>query len=1183
MRCFDALEQITVSHTTSQQASRELRVPREWIERRLEQKAPTLSRSHVADLENKCARLRSPEKTLPCALTISYDPNSLERWANECGMSAGELLSAVDNDLRQGVAISETDWKTREGGPKVRVFGAKWQLVVRPQRARKSSRTMAVLDQAKQLNIPTNRSRYTPRSVTFHKIWEETPCKPESWVESYRDAHHEYETLTSQLEQLHEQRKGRFARSARELRRGEADEAVKKRDIIHSKVRRQYLALRVMMELLKLRSDRESHTFNAVVAEPDERRSGEQDDSNLTTNEPDDSDNPNLLRLNLTTSAPSGVLEQDAFVEIRAPSEARPRRTRVQSVSEVNHRPQIDVDLESDTFPVGTNVEMRTVSRFGMWAHQRAVQDLLKENTEGRWPDLANLLCSPAALELSGTVPCERFFCDEDPGRPSLNAQQRAAVVGALATPHAFCVQGPPGTGKTTVICELVEQLVAKGERVLLVAPTHVAVDEVLRRIGSRDGIRALRLSWDDSRVSDDVRKFTPSNIIDPFLERVKKLDTSRSSRWRQEQVAIQDATGLLEQLSKAQQALNQASEQQHQADSVRNDAETALAEERPELTKRLTDLRAAVDNFQRELDSLQQDTVTAEASLETVKSKAGWLEVASGWIGLGAVGKARRNLRRVKKTARKKNREREALIADRKQTEERLQKLVQDAFQAGEHAERMATQVRLVLEDKDQSESACRGHRLISKHALNPSDLKRLVSSLHDQHEQLEAYQDLSPRFDALLAEATEEHQDLSGLRRDLLSVTNLFCCTTTGIAGSPELRDLVFDTLIVDEASRVTDSEFLIGAVRTKRWILVGDEKQLPPYVEQNDEHFIHALSALHQSESQSLSLEDAVENLGKIWEEDEELHRFRRESVLSFAERIHDSGDWQAAYCSAFSEGVKLLRSEVDDPSRALLDAMRNNLVRSLFERVVTQCKPDMKVRLVEQRRMIEPIAAIVSDPVYNGDYRTPSTDDLATCGITPLTTATFPSPITFLDTSMLGIRARDKLVRNSFVNETEARWIAEACRTLDRELTQVGSNPVTVSILTFYKAQARLISEQLFGNRRKSQSSRFSCLRFSVIDSIDKIQGQESDIVFLSFCRTAGRNVSPRFGQWLQDLRRLNVACTRAHRALIFVGQRELLGKLCSNDPAMQFYRHLNDLFDNRSDVMRVVRQFGGSEQ
>ncbi|MCA9177466.1 MAG: AAA family ATPase [Planctomycetales bacterium] len=1159
-------------------------IPQEWIERRLEQTTPQLSRSALADLERQREQSGPHEAELPCAIMISYVPQSMTRWTGEFGMSVTELLGALEMDILQGVAVEETHQKSRDGGTMVRLFGARWRVVVRPQLSQNSRQMMAVLHGVELRDIPSGKTRFAPASVSFHPIWDEIPCQPESWVQAYQAVRDEYvETLsrsrklTDRINSVYEQRKDGVAKSLRELRQRKTDEAVRNRDSIHKAVRRQYSALRVMMDLLRLRSEQETHTFDANVLAAETVGSSHQDDG------VDDMEKSDLLRIELSTPAPTGVLDEGTLVELHMNAGTRPKRAKIRSVADVNGSSCVDVDLASDTFPAGSAIQVQTISRFGMWAHQRAVQDLLKERIEGRWPDLANLLCSPDRLALTEPTPCERFFCDDDDSRPSLNEQQRAAVIGALASPHAFCIQGPPGTGKTTVICELVQQMIAKGERVLLVAPTHVAVDEVLRRIGSREGVRALRLAWDDSRVSEDVRKFTPANIIDPFLERARNLDAARSNRWQDERAAIADASKRLRHLRSLQQAHADVREQKLQSDSLRNETQQALESEQPDLRLRLDSIQTAIDVADNKIDSLKNDARSAELRLKETKSTAGWIGTVAGWVLLGEVGKSKLELRRTNKTIRATEGQREALNKEQKVAQTRLDTLKTNARSAKEAAARMAGELEAAADNAEKAEKACRENRLLSRHALDADTLKQLLNNLRDRDERLTAYQELFGRFDTLIGEATEENEDLDGLRRDLLGVTNLFCCTTTGIAGSPELRDLVFDTLIIDEASRVTDSEFLIGAVRAKRWVLVGDEHQLPPYVEQNDEHFIHALSALYQSELTENSLEDAVEDLGKLWEEDEELHRFRRDSVLSFANRMVEAGDWERTYRDAYVEGIEYLKAEVDDPSRALLNAMRDNLVRSLFERVVMNCSPALKVRLIEQRRMIEPIALIVSDPVYDGDYRTPPAEDLAKCGITPLITPTFPTPVTFLDTSMLGIRARDKLVRNSFVNETEARWVVEACRTLERELTQAGSQCVSVSILTFYKAQARLISDQLFGKRHGGSSRRFSCLRFSVIDSIDKIQGQESDIVFLSFCRTAGKHVSPRFGQWLQDLRRLNVACTRAHRALIFVGQRELLGRLCSNDPAMQFYRHLDDLFDERKDDMRVVRQFGGSRQ
>lgn len=69
--------------------------------------------------------------------------------------------------------------------------------------------------------------------------------------------------------------------------------------------------------------------------------------------------------------------------------------------------------------------------------------------------------------------------------------QQRDFVEKALATQDFAVLEGPPGSGKTTAICELVLQLARQGKRVMLVASTHVAVDNVLERL----------LAWQDEAV----------------------------------------------------------------------------------------------------------------------------------------------------------------------------------------------------------------------------------------------------------------------------------------------------------------------------------------------------------------------------------------------------------------------------------------------------------------------------------------------------------------------------------------------------------------------------------------------------------------------------------------------------------------------------------------------------------
>ncbi len=81
--------------------------------------------------------------------------------------------------------------------------------------------------------------------------------------------------------------------------------------------------------------------------------------------------------------------------------------------------------------------------------------------------------------------------------------------------------------------------------------------------------------------------------------------------------------------------------------------------------------------------------------------------------------------------------------------------------------------------------------------------------------------------------------------IERMALDAANLVCGTTIGILQHPDIKkrgkerrdaDPEFDVLVVDEASKTPFQEFLVPALWAKRWIVVGDPKQLSPYVDED-----------------------------------------------------------------------------------------------------------------------------------------------------------------------------------------------------------------------------------------------------------------------------------------------------------------------------------------------------------
>lgn len=67
------------------------------------------------------------------------------------------------------------------------------------------------------------------------------------------------------------------------------------------------------------------------------------------------------------------------------------------------------------------------------------------------------------------------------------------------------------------------------------------------------------------------------------------------------------------------------------------------------------------------------------------------------------------------------------------------------------------------------------------------------------------------------------------------MLSSAQIIAGTCVGIAGVRGMEEVSYDLCIIDEASKATATEILIPMSRSRRWIVVGDPKQLPPFFEE------------------------------------------------------------------------------------------------------------------------------------------------------------------------------------------------------------------------------------------------------------------------------------------------------------------------------------------------------------
>eukprot|EP01027_Heterolobosea_sp_BB2_P010775 GEZU01015771.1.p1 GENE.GEZU01015771.1~~GEZU01015771.1.p1 ORF type:complete len:457 (-),score=170.22 GEZU01015771.1:61-1431(-) len=75
----------------------------------------------------------------------------------------------------------------------------------------------------------------------------------------------------------------------------------------------------------------------------------------------------------------------------------------------------------------------------------------------------------------------------------NLNDSQKDAIKFVLRTKDIALILGPPGTGKTTTVVEVIRQAVKRKERVLVAAPSNIAVDNVVEKL-SEHRIKMVRI-----------------------------------------------------------------------------------------------------------------------------------------------------------------------------------------------------------------------------------------------------------------------------------------------------------------------------------------------------------------------------------------------------------------------------------------------------------------------------------------------------------------------------------------------------------------------------------------------------------------------------------------------------------------------------------------------------------------
>ena len=231
----------------------------------------------------------------------------------------------------------------------------------------------------------------------------------------------------------------------------------------------------------------------------------------------------------------------------------------------------------------------------------------------------------------------------------------------------------------------------------------------------------------------------------------------------------------------------------------------------------------------------------------------------------------------------------------------------------------------------------------------------------------------------------------------------------------------------------------------------------------------------------------------------------------------------------------------------PTVKCLEALKGGLGKTLMERIADN-HPEAVTLLRVQYRMNDDIMRFSSDYFYGGLVE--SAPEVRHRSILDLDV-----PMTWIDTSAFeppegsGHTFREEFVGDSFgrVNKAEAEVTLMA---LQHYYTRIGKQRllderVDTGVISPYRAQVQYLRRLLAGREF------FKPFRHAIsVNTVDGFQGQERDIIVISLVRS---NDDGQIG-FLRDLRRMNVAITRARMKLIILGDKDTMTR-------HPFYRRL----------------------
>ena len=236
----------------------------------------------------------------------------------------------------------------------------------------------------------------------------------------------------------------------------------------------------------------------------------------------------------------------------------------------------------------------------------------------------------------------------------------------------------------------------------------------------------------------------------------------------------------------------------------------------------------------------------------------------------------------------------------------------------------------------------------------------------------------------------------------------------------------------------------------------------------------------------------------------------------------------------------------------PTIKCIEAARGGLDRTLMQKVAAN-KPETVSLLKIQYRMHEDIMRFSSHWFYQDELK--AAPEVSQRGI-----LAYDTPVVWFDTADCDFE-EDRLSESmSRINKQEAVLLVEQLQTYIEKITKerVLDESIDFGLISPYKSQVQYIRGLI---KRNAFFKPFR--KLITVHTVDGFQGQERDVIIISLVRA---NDQGNIG-FLNDLRRMNVAITRARMKLIILGDASTLTKHA-------FYRELYKYITAHGHVIQI---------